>query len=395
MLQKRSLNRVYIVSACRTPIGKTAGSLSNLNDVALMSLTLREVIGRLNIQQGCSFDDVLVGSCFPNENYNLARKTLLAADISYSVPGATINRTCCSSMEALIQGARQIMIGDGDAVIVGGVENMSKSPHVMKNAIRSLRTRTSVGLPSFDEIGENLMDEVGLCAEISARENNITRKKQDQAAYNSYQRAIEAKKKGFFKEETFPVHSDLTSQDIALDHDENIPEGITMEMLQKEEPIFLRDGTITKLNATSINDGAAAMILMSERMVDKLRIQPLVEYVDSKTVGVHYKDFSIAPAHAIDGLLKKNQLDITEVNLIELNEAYASQLLLCKEKMGLNDEKVNINGGSIAIGHPLGCTGLRITTTLIYSMLRLKASIGVASMCAGGGMGQSLLFRGI
>jgi len=390
MFRERRLNRVFIVSACRTPIGKTAGSLSNLNDVTLMALTLREAMKRLKVED-CCYDGVYIGCCFPQENYNLARKSLLEAGIPALVPGATLNRTCCSSMEALIQGARQIMIGDGDVVIVGGVENMSKSPHVMKNAIRNLRTRTSVGLPSLKEIGDNLMDEVGLCAEVSAQENNISRERQDEAAFLSYQKAMQAKERGNFNAEIFPVK--LASSKILLDHDENIPESITMDMLQKEEPILIRDGTITKLNATSINDGAAAMILMSERMVNKLGIKPLAEYLDSETVGVHYKDFSIAPVHAINRLLKKNDISIDDIDLIECNEAYAAQFLLCKEIMGWNENKVNVNGGSIALGHPLGCTGLRICTTLIYSMLRLKAKTGMAAMCAGGGMGQSLLFR--
>ncbi|WP_432409061.1 thiolase family protein [Wukongibacter sp. M2B1] len=394
MFKKRRLNRVFIVSACRTPIGKTAGSLSNISDVKLMALTLSEAIKRLD-GKNHRYDGVYIGSCFPHENYNLARKSLLEAGMPVLVPGATLNRTCCSSMEALIQGARQIMTGDGEVVIVGGVENMSRSPHVMKNAIRNLRTRTSVGLPAFNEIGDNLMDEVGLCAEISARENNISRKSQDEAAFQSYQNAMRAKRKGYFDNEIFPVKLDSTSPNILLDHDENIPDDITMDMLSNEEPIFIRDGTITKLNATSINDGASAMILMSEKMVDELGLNPLVEYLDSETVGVHYKDFSKAPAYAIDRLLSKNNLSIDDIDLFECNEAYAAQFLLCREMIGWNENKVNVNGGSIALGHPLGCTGLRICTTLIYSMLRLNANLGLASMCAGGGMGQSLLFRNI
>lgn len=392
MLKRHNFNRVLVVSACRTPIGKTAGSLSDINDVKLMALTLNEAIKRVNVEN-LSCDGVYVGCCFPQENYNLARKALLEAGMSDQVPGVTLNRTCCSSLEALIQGARQIMTGDADILLVGGVENMSRSPHVMKNAIRQLRARTSGGLPSFDEIGENLLDDVGLCAELSALKNSISRESQDEAALASYRKAINAKNKGYFSDEIFAVRKELNSSEIILDKDENIPENITIERLREEKPIFLRDGTITKLNATSINDGAAAMILMSERMVEKLGVKVLAEYVDSETVAVPYQDFSIAPVNAVNCILNKNDIAIDDIDLIEINEAYASQFLLCKDAMGCKDDKVNINGGSIALGHPLGCTGLRICITLLYSMQRLGRELGLASMCAGGGMGQSILFR--
>ena len=388
--KSRKINKVYVVAACRTPIGRIAGSLSNMSDVRLMTFAFEEAVRRTGVPS-LDIDSVYVGCCFPQEPYNLARKVVLDSSLPDEIPATTINRTCCSSMEAFIQGVREIMVGDAQTVLVGGTENMSKTPHIMRTMIKKLRAKTNSVLPELHELKEIRADELGICAELSANEHHITREEQDVYAYQSYLKAMEAKEKGYLKKEIFPVEDD--NLNIILAEDENIPDYISYDMLQKEEPIYIRNGTITKLNATSINDGSAAMVLMSENKVKELGIHPMAEYVDSESVGTPYREFAIAPKIALENLMKRNDLTINDLDLIEYNEAYAAQALLANELIKKHSKIINVNGGSLAIGHPVGCTGLRICVTLLFAMQRLNLRIGAASLCGGGGVGQCVLFR--
>lgn len=386
-----NMNRVFVVAACRAPIGKTVGSLSGFSDVELMSLAFQEVTRRLgNID--VNIDGVYVGCCFPQESYNLARKALLAAGILDSVPGATVNRTCCSSMEALIQGARQIMVGEADVIAVGGVENMSRSPHVMKNAIKSARARAGGGLPAMKDARISTIDDVGLAVELLAHKLGIGREEQDAMACMSHRKAALAAKNGVFEREKFPVTVCNNGNNTLFFEDENVMPEITLSAMAGEEPVFLSDGTVTRLNSSSVNDGVAAAVLMSEKAAGEYGLEPLAEYLYSETVGVSPQDMALAPVNAISGLLQHKNLKLDDIDLIECNEAYAVQFLACQKLLDWDAEKVNVNGGSIALGHPLGCTGLRICITLIYAMLQRQVPVGLAAMCAGGGMGQSVLF---
>lgn len=381
-----------MVSACRTPIGKTAGSLSKVRDTQLMALTLAETVRRTNIA-GIMIDSVYVGSCFPQESYNLARKSTLYAGIADTVPGATINRTCCSSMEAIVQGARQIMVGDANVVLVGGVENMSSSPHVMRNAIKNARSMVNGELPLLDSLKVDTTDDIGLTIECLAIKYNITRKEQDDYAILSHRRAAKAMRSGCFNNEIFPISITEEDQNIELSYDENVNQNIDEGLFYNDKPIFVRDGTVTKSNASSINDGASAMLLMSENAVNKYDIKPLAEYITSDVIGVSPKNMGITPALVVENILRKQKLSLKNIDLIECNEAYAAQILACQRILDWDIEKVNMSGGSIALGHPLGCSGIRICVTLIYTMQREKYELGLASMCAGGGMGQGVLFR--
>lgn len=389
MYLKKMIKRVFVVAACRTPIGRVAGQLSSVDDTELMALTFKGVLGRLN-NKNIFLDGAYVGCCFPQEYYNLARKAIFAAQLSDEIPAVTLNRTCCSSMEALIQGARQIMTGDAEMILVGGVENMSKSPHVMRNAIRNIRAKRDTGLPLYEEMNGNLIDETGICAEITARKYGIKREEQDDAAYESRKRACTAWKNKHFQKEILPVQ---LGEKFLLERDEYMQKDYSRSDISGEKPIIFEDGTITKMNASPMSDGAAAMILASETAVEKYGLQPLGEYVSSETIAVPFIDFLISPAIAIEKLLKKNNLSLEKVDLLECNEAFSVQHIICGNILGWDADKVNISGGSVAVGHPLGCTGLRICTTLIHSMIREKGKLGIAAMCAGGGMGQSILFR--
>ncbi|MEF2965928.1 thiolase family protein [Paenibacillus sp. M1] len=381
---------MLIITACRTPIGRTAGRLSKISDVRLLALAFSEAVRRIQ-KVDVAIDSVYAGCCFPQEDFNIARKAILRAGLPASIPAATINRTCCSSMEALVQGARQIMLGEAEVVLVGGVENMSNSPQVMKNAIRTARGLINGKLPTFEQISGDLIDEMGISTELLARRFGITRDEQDEYACLSHSRAADAQKKGYFKEEIFPVWDEET--DGWFSEDETIISNLSKDVASKEATIFLSDGTLTKLNSSSINDAAAAMVLMSEKAALTYGVEPMGEYKCSGVVGVAPAEMGLAPAEVIQAMLNKSGLRMEEIDGIECNEAFAAQQLICQKKLGWSWDRVNVNGGALALGHPLGCTGIRICTTLLYTMKRNKWNRGIAAMCAGGGMGQGILFE--
>lgn len=388
------LKKVVIVSACRTPIGKIPGSMSNIKDTYLMQLAFREAINRIGLNKS-NIDGVYTGCCFPQEKYNLARKALLQSGMPDIIPGVTINRTCCSSIEALVQGARQIMVGDAEIIMVGGVESMSNSPDTLKNIITRIRASIKGKLPTYDQIGENLIDEMGLTAEILARKYEIGQEDQDEYSYQSHQKATAAQKKGYFAEEIFTVMVDKGDEKISFNEDECINPGLTMEKMSMEPPIFIKDGTITRYNSSPVSDGAAAVILMSEERAKEEGLIPLAEFIASEVVGVSPNEMGIGSAVVIKKLLDKVGLSINDIDLFECNEAYAAQLLACQKLLRWDSQKVNIHGGSIALGHPVGCTGLRLCVTLVYAMNRTKSNLGLAALCAGGGMGEGVLFHKI
>lgn len=384
------MQNVYVSSACRTPIGRTAGSLSGINDVTLMSLAMRELMNRSNIDEN-DIAEVYVGCCFPEEKYNLGRKALIQAGLPYCIPASTINKTCCSSLEALVQGMRQIQAGDADYVLVGGVENMSRSPHVMKNAIKKARMLAKGGLVNFEDIHGNLMDDIGVAVELSARKYGYLKEQQDRVAYESHRKARKAQESGKFIAEIFGV--DIPDSNEKFVADETINYDINLEEMARESPLFIKDGTITASNASSINDGAAALLLVSERAVKEKGLPVMAKITANACVGVSPDEMAFAPAYAIQKLLSAMKMELQDIDLIECSEAYAAQVIGSKSILKWEEQRVNVNGGSIALGHPLGCSGLRMCTTLVYTMLRESSSNGIVSMCAGGGIGQAVMFE--
>lgn len=384
-------NRVMIVDACRTPIGKTGGNLSCFNETELMSIVLKEMYNRYKLDE-CLIDDVLIGCCFSMEPRNMAKKALIMAGLPASIPAMTINRTCASSMEAIIIGAQKIRQGESDVIISGGTENMNQNPHVMKMNIQNIRHNLKYGMPLCPEdmTEEELSDNIGKSIELMARRYSISKELQDDYAIKSHTKANRAWEKGFFNNETISI---ISRGNVLVERDEGIIPVINEQDILSASPLYFRDGTITKYNASSISDGASALILMSMKTALENNITPMAEVVSSALIGTSFGNMGIAAAEALHKVLKRSGIKLEDIDLIECNEAYSAQMLICERETGWDSSKVNINGGSLALGHPLGCTGARICTTLIHNMVRLKRRYGVATMCAGGGMGEAILFR--
>lgn len=386
------LKEVVIVSACRTPIGKIPGSLSSIQDIDLMSMTLKEAVKRANISSE-SIDGVYVGCCFPHEDYNLARKALLKAGLPQSIPGATINRTCCSSMDALVQGARQIAMGDAEVILVGGVESMSNSPDTLKNIFKRLRASMKGKLPTYDSIQGDLIDEMGLATEKLARKYKISREEQDIYAVESHRKAVTSYDKDLFSDEIFSITIDEETESVCFDKDESIARDLELDFIGKEPSMYIKDGVLTRYNSSPVNDGAAAVLLMSKERAIATGLKPLAKYVTSEVCGVSPEDMGLGPVNVIQRILKKSELALEDIDAIECNEAYAAQILACQKAINWDMKKVNMQGGSIALGHPVGCSGLRICVTLVHILKRNEFEYGLATLCAGGGMGQGVLFQ--
>lgn len=384
------MQNVYVSNACRTPIGRAAGSLSGIKDVTLMALAFRELVNRSNIDKH-DISEAYVGCCFPEEQYNLGRKALIQAGLPHCIPASTVNKTCCSSLEALVQGVRQIQTGDADYVLVGGVENMSRSPHVMKNAIKKARMLANGGLINFEDIHGNLVDDIGVAVELSAKKNGYSKEQQNRVAYESHRKAKKAQESGNFSAEIFEIGVPDSNEKFVAD--EAINYDINLEEMARESPLFIKNGTITSLNASPINDGAAALLLVSEKAVKGEGLPVMAKIIANACVGVSPDQMIFAPGYAIQKLLSVTKMRLCDIDLIECSEAYAAQVIGTKSILKWDDRKVNINGGSIALGHPLGCSGLRMCTTLVHTMLRENFSNGIVSMCAGGGIGQAVMFE--
>jgi len=385
------MQKVFVVDACRTPIGKTGGSLVDYSDTELMSFAMKSIIKRNSKYPHPQ--EVIIGCCFPQEHRNLAKKAAVQANFSSHIPAVTINRTCASSMEALIQGFYRIRYGDADTILVGGTENMNRNPHVMKMNIQNVRKYLKNGLPDMPKSlpEEILLDSIGMSVDMSARDFLIDKKEQDEYSIYSHEKAETASKNGKFDSEIVPIEH--LNEDRCTSKDEGINANISETDYNEANPLYFKNGTITKYNASSISDGAAAILLMSEQEVRRLSIQPIAEVVSYSLIGSRVESIGTAAADAYLSLIYKNKLRNSDIQLIECNEAYAAQAISCIRKANWETQKVNVNGGSLSIGHPLGCTGVRICTTLLYSMRQTTSNFGVATMCAGGGMGQAILFK--
>lgn len=380
-----------MIDACRTPIGKAGGSLTKYTETELMSIVMCAILDR-NPKYPI-IDEVIIGCCFPQEHRNLAKKAVFQATLPLNTPAVTVNRTCASSMEALVQGFYRIMNNDANNVLIGGTENMNRNPHVMKMNIQNVRKYIKQGLPLMpsDLSEEELLDSIGISVDMMARNKGISRNEQDEYAAFSHQRAEQAWLKGYFNTEVISIPG-LDNNKYTI-RDEGINTSIAKDDYKKANPLYFSDGSITKYNASSISDGAAVMLLSSEREVKEHNLQPIAEIISSSLVGGPLNEIGTVAADAYLQLLAKTKLKDSDINLIECNEAYAAQAIACMRKAEWNEQKVNINGGSLALGHPLGCTGLRICTTLIFAMNQKNSNYGVATMCAGGGMGQAVLFK--
>jgi acetyl-CoA acyltransferase len=384
-----------IVSAMRTAVGKAPkGTLSVMRPDELGAVAIKAALDKVPGLDPASIDDVIIGCAMPEgeQGMNVARISSLRAGIPVEASAVTINRFCSSGLQAIAYGAERIMLGQGRAAVAGGTESMSMVP-MGGNKISPNPSLVS----SYPDVYLN----TGLVAENHARESTVSRAEQDEFALRSHQRAISAIDKGHFKNEIVPLTVRTVQQnggkpavkELQFDVDEGPRRDTSIEALAKLKPAFHVSGTVTAGNSSQTSDGAAATIITSAELARERGLTPLARFVGYATAGVKPELFGIGPVPAIQKVLKQTGLTLDQIDLIELNEAFASQALACMKALGLDPDKVNVNGGAIALGHPLGCTGAKLTATIINEMHRRKARYGMVTMCVGGGMGAAGIFE--
>jgi acetyl-CoA acyltransferase len=386
-----------IVSAVRSAICRCKrGSFRDTHPVHYGGLVFREAVQRAKGLDPLEIDDVVVGCAMPEGELgmNLARLVCFAAKLPFEVPAITVNRFCSSGLQAISQGAERIMLGEADVVVAGGVEDMTHVP---------MGGNKPVAYPPLVDEWIEAYTPMGLTAENVARKYNITRERQDQFALRSNQRAVRALDEGRFKAQILPIETEVfeagrdgrpVAKKVVAAVDEGPRRDTTLEGLAKLRPAFDAKGTVTAGNASQMNDGAAAVVLMTREKAKALGLKPLAVYRHYQVAGVPPEIMGVGPAYAIPKLMKRAGMKTDDIDIWEINEAFASQALYCVEDaLHLDPEKVNPNGGAIALGHPLGCTGAFLTNKLLYEMERSKLRYGVVSMCIGGGMGAAGLFE--
>lgn len=399
------MREVVIVDAVRTPIGRYKGALKSVRPDDLGAIVIKALTERnpnLDVNQ---IDEVLFGNAngAGEENRNVARMSALLADLPESVGGTTINRLCGSSLDTVSMAARSILTGEIDIAIAGGTESMSRAPFVMlkpenefpRGNMEMVDTTIGWRFPNKKIIEDHGIDSMPQTAENVAQRYNISREAQDAFAFQSQQRAKAAVEADKFKEQIIPVTiKDRKGNETIVDKDEHPRPETTFEKLGTLKPIF-PEGTITAGNASGVNDGASALLMMSKEKADELGLKPLVKYTFSATAGVEPAVMGLGPIDSTKKLLKKTGRTIADIGLVELNEAFASQSIECINQLGLSEDIVNVNGGAISFGHPLGASGARILTDLIYEMKRRGTKTGLATMCIGVGQGISLMIDNV
>ncbi|OWY20726.1 acetyl-CoA C-acyltransferase [Sphingobacteriales bacterium UPWRP_1] len=395
---------VYVIDALRTPIGSYGGTLSSMRPDDLAAHVIRALLQRNPQIAPALIEDVILGAANQagEDNRNVARMALLLAGLPVETGGVTVNRLCASGLQAVMDAARGIMLGEGMAYIAGGAESMSRAPFVMAKADTAFSRQTEV----YDTtLGWRFLNarlaklyhpySMGETAENVARQWNISRTEQDEFALESQQKYQQAFAQNRFKPEIVPVEvqPNRKTPPVLIDTDEH-PRQTTLEKLAKLPAAFVPNGTVTAGNSSGINDGAAALLLVSETLVKQLQLQPLARVVSMAIAGVDPQYMGIGPVPATQKALKRAGLAVNNIDLVELNEAFASQSLACMRDLNLNPQLVNVNGGAIALGHPLGCSGARISATLLHELQRRNnARYGLATMCIGVGQGAAIIYE--
>ena len=397
------MNKVYVIDAVRTPIGKYGGALSTIRPDDLLAHVIKSLLQRNAGVDVNAIEDVIAGDANQagEDNRNVARMAALLAGLPVTVPGNTVNRLCASGLQAIMDAARAIMCGEGDLMIAGGVESMTRAPFVMlKSSGAWNRTPevvdSTIGwrFPNKKLIDQYYPYSMGETAENVARQWKISRHAQDEFALESQVKYFAALEKGKWKDEITGVEIfGGRDEKIYFDKDEP-PRSTSMEKLAALRPAFIKDGTVTAGNSSGINDGAAALLLASEAAVQQYNLQPMARIVSMAVAGVDPAIMGIGPVPASRKALQRAGLTASDLDIIELNEAFASQSIACVHDLGLDLQKVNVNGGSIAIGHPLGCSGVRISATLLHEMKRRGSKYGLATMCVGVGQGAAIVYEG-
>lgn len=392
------MKEVVIVAAARTPCGKAnKGSLRFTHPDTLGGEVIKDLLKRAPSVQPEMVDDVIMGCAFPeaSQGLNIARQCALLGGLPPSVPAATVNRFCSSGLQTIAQASERILAGGADVIIAGGVESMSQVP------MGGYVVQPNPDLvDNYPEIYINM----GLTAENVAEKYDVSRGDQDAFAYRSHQRAIEAWEEGRFdgqitpievKEKMVTAEGELEENSFLFEQDEGPRSDTSEEILAKLRPVFKQGGTVTAGNASQMNDAASAVMVMSKARAEELGLEPMARYVGFSVAGVPPEIMGIGPVEAIPKVLKKTGIKQEEIDLIELNEAFAAQSLAVIRELDLDKEIINVNGGAIAMGHPLGCTGAKLTTQILYEMQRRGSKYGMVTMCVGGGMGAAGIFENL
>ena len=397
------METVYVIDSVRTPIGRYSGVLSIIRPDDLLALVIKALISRNPSVDVNAIEDVIAGAANQSgeDNRNVARMAALLAGLPTTVAGNTVNRLCASGLQAIMDSARAIACGDAQMMIACGVESMSRAPFVMPKAATAFDRNAQI----FDTtmgwrfVNRQLADmyfpyTMGETAENIAKQWNISRHAQDEFAMSSQQKYAKAHKENRFKDEIIPVRVQVGKDSFDVEQDEH-PRLTGLDKLAMLKPAFIKDGTVTAGNSSGINDGASAMLLANETAVKKFGLTPIAIVKSMAVAGVEPAVMGIGPVPATQKVLKRAGISVTDLDLIELNEAFASQSIACIHDLGLDLEKVNVNGGAIALGHPLGCSGVRISTTLLHEMKKRNSRYGLATMCVGVGQGAAILFEGV
>lgn len=389
------MKKVVITHAKRTPVGSFNGTLSSFSAAELGSISIKAILEESKINKDL-IDEVIMGNVLTaGQGQAPARQAALYAGLPDKVETLTINKMCGSGLKSVMLAQQAILCDDAEIIIAGGQESMSNAPYLLQKA----RTGYKMGHNTIYDsmILDGLWDvynniHMGSCAENCAREFNFTREDVDNFAIQSYKKALDAQKNGKFDAEIIPIPIKSKSGDIIVNKDED-PEKVNFEKVPFLKPVFESDGIITAANASNINDGGAALLVMSEEKAKEFGYKPLVEIIAQSSAAKAPIDFTTAPADAINKVLKKVKMSVNDIDLFEINEAFAVVSLAVNKLLGLNPDKVNVNGGAIAIGHPIGASGARILTTLIYEMKKRNSEYGLASLCIGGGEASSLIVK--
>jgi acetyl-CoA acyltransferase len=394
--QEEKMKEAVVVSAVRTAVGKAPrGILKDTRPDDIAAMVIKEAFTRVPGLKMEDVDDITLGCAFPesDQGLNLGRVVAMRAGFPHTVPGQTVNRFCSSGLQAIATAAYEVMVGATDVMIAGGVEFMSQVP---------IMGLTPSPNPYLVEHNPQAYTSMGLTAENVAERFKISREDQDRFALASHQKAAKAIKEGKFKEEVLPIPAKVreTKEDgtvvvkeVVFDTDEGVRYDATLEGLAALKPVFKARGSVTAGNSSQTSDGAAAVVLMSKEKAAALKLKPMAVFRAFAVAGVPPEIMGVGPAYAVPRVLKKAGLTTKDIGLVELNEAFASQALYVIRELGLNPEIVNVNGGAIAVGHPLGCTGAKLTTGLLYEMRRRKVRYGLVTMCIGGGMGAAGIFE--
>lgn len=389
------MKKVVIVAAKRTPVGAFNGALSSVSAPQLGSIAIKALLEETKINPDL-VDEVIMGNVLSaGQGQAPARQAGIYAGLPNKSEALTINKMCGSGLKSVMLAHQAIALGDADIIVAGGMESMTNAPYLLPNARSGYRlgnaaVQDSIILDGLTDVYNNV--HMGVCAESCAKDFSLTRQELDAYAVDSYKRAIEAQKSGKFEGEIVPVKIKGKSGEVVVSKDEE-PEKVNFEKMPSLRPAFDKNGVVTAANASKLNDGGAALLIMSEEKAKELGLKPLVEIIAQSSAAKAPIEFTTAPADAITKVLKKANLKLEDIDLFEINEAFAVVSLAVNKLLGLTTERVNVNGGAIALGHPIGASGARILVTLIHEMLRENLKYGLASLCIGGGEASAIIVK--